>query len=122
MDERSPLRVEEKGVDSDERLEYLKSCYESNIFTRIARSREGSIFQGTLIAFLQLFIPIRIIIDNRENYEQCDLFGDMIMSWDTVIIGTSLIYLLWLTILNDTNKSMRGFEFLIGLPNIPRRW
>jgi hypothetical protein len=121
-DERMPLNVESGASSSDKRKEYLKSCFEKNIYSRVGQSEAGHLFQCTLIAVLQIFIPLRIIIDNLDNYTQCHMFGNMIMAWDTLVVGTALIYLLWLTIINDTMKSMRGFEFNLGLPNLPRKW
>lgn len=114
-------KLEQKDKE-EERKEYIKSCCEANIYNRIAITNDGHLFKGCLILFLQIFTPYRIIIDNFENVQQCHAFGDFLMPWDTVIISTCLIYLLWLTILNDTMKSMRGFEYILSMTHIPRRY
>lgn len=113
------LIEEDKG---DARREYLSSCCESNIYSRIAVTHQGQLFKGCLILFLQVFIPYRIILDNFQNVQQCQAFGDLLMPWDTVIVSSCLIYLLWLTILNDTTQSMRGFEYILSITHIPRRY
>ena len=125
INERTPLKAEDdiNKNDNDARVQYLKSCYEGNVYTRIATTNDGALFQGLFISFLQVFVPIRILLDNRQNYESCDVTdGVMLMNWDTVLIGTALIYLLWITILNDTMKSMRGMDFCLGLEKLPRKW
>lgn len=108
--------------DTNENLKYLKHCFESSIYTRLAEAKEHSLIRALIIGFMQIFIPISIIIDNHSNYEECSIASDIIMSWDTIAAGTLLIYFLWLTIMQDTLKSMRGLEFLLGLQDLPRPW
>ena len=116
---------DEKLIETDKtntHMEYLTSCCEANIYNRIAVTYDGHLFKGCLILFLQIFTPYRIIMNNIENVQKCEAFGDLLMPWDTVIVSTCLIYLLWLTILNDTMKSMRGFEYILSITHIPRRY
>jgi hypothetical protein len=112
----------EVTTSHDDRLDYLKSCFEPSVYTRAACTSSGALFQALLIAFAQIFIPYRIIVANLDNISACNNLSVELMPCDTIIVGTIMMYYLWLSIINDTAKSMKVFEFLLGLKNLPRRW
>lgn len=108
----------EHGVHFDK----AKRCFENSIFCRVAVG-EGSTFICFVILTLQLFSPTKIMLANLTNLEICLTWGsDLAMPPDIQFQNLLFIILVWQAIVNDTEKSITGLQYAIGLERLPRPW
>lgn len=108
----------EHGVHFDK----AKRCFENSIFCRVAVG-EGSLFICIVILVLQLFSPTKIMLANEKNLEVCLTVGsDLAMPFDIQFQNLLFVILVWQAIVNDTEKSITGLQYAIGLVNLPRPW
>jgi hypothetical protein len=108
----------EHGVSFDK----AKRCFENSIFCRVACG-EGSVFICFIILTLQLFSPFGIMMKNLTNLEICLTVGsDLAMPWDIQFQNLLFVTLVWQAIVNDTERSIAGLQYAIGLKRLPRNW
>ena len=111
----------EKTVGHGVNFARAKDCFECSVYCRIAAG-EGSVLILVMILFLQLFSPLRIAVMNSVHLEDCFSFNQGGMPWDTHFQNTLFVVLVWQAIVNDTERSISGFEFASGLQNLPSKW
>jgi len=76
-----------------------------------------------VILTLQLFSPTKIMLANLENLHVCLTIGsDLAMPWDIQFQNLLFVILVWQAIINDTERSITGLQYAIGLKNLPRYW
>lgn len=96
-----------------------KRCFEQSIFCRVACG-EGSWFICLVIVVLQLYSPFMIAYDNYSNVELCLTTGsEEALPASIQFQNLLFIVLVWQAIINDTEKSMTGLQYAIGLKRLP---
>lgn len=99
-----------------------KRCFEQSIFCRVACA-EGSWFICLIIIVLQLYSPLMIALDNIENVDLCLSTGsERALPPKIQFQNLLFIVLVWQAIVNDTEKSITGLQYAVGLERLPNPW
>jgi hypothetical protein len=84
---------------------------------------EGSTVICLVILVLQLFSPTMIMLANVDNLRVCLTIGsDLAMPFEVQFQNLLFVILVWQQIVNDTEKSITGLQYAVGLEKLPRPW